>query len=177
MIDLGTQVRTYKGQEKKLRQVLIGWELPSEKMNDGRSMSVAKFYTFSASKKGHLRADLESWRAKAYSDEEIAGVDLSKLIGQPAFLTITVNESDGRTYTNVDTVSKPPKGTTIPKMENAPQLLILTNEDFDKAAFEALSDGLKRIVEKSPEYQDLAAGREVGTHSDTSLDFDDEIPF
>lgn len=140
-------------------------------------MMVSKRYTFSSSKQGHLRADLESWRAKAYTDEEIAGVDITKLLGVPALLTITRQETNGKTYTNVDTVSKPMKGTSIPELHNEKVYLSLDPGEFKQSVYDGLSDYFKDTIAKSPEYQELKGGAPATTGQRVDEELDDEIQF
>lgn len=64
VIDLGTQETTFKGEVKHQHKILISWEIPDEKMKDGRPFTIGKRYTWSMSEKANLRNDLESWRGK-----------------------------------------------------------------------------------------------------------------
>src|SRR5262245_36378780 len=57
IVDLGTQDTTYKGEAKKARLLQISWEIPEERMDDGKPFSVAKRYTFSSNKKAIFRKD------------------------------------------------------------------------------------------------------------------------
>lgn len=180
IIDLGTQDVTFNGEAKKQHKIQVFWELPNSKMDDGRPMMVSKRYTFSSSSNGHLRKDLESWRAKAYTDEEIAGVDITKLLGVPALLTITNEEKNGKTYTNVETVSKLMKGTAVPDRHNPTAYLALDPGQFDQAVFDGLSDFFKDMIRKSPEYQEVIGGavQQAGGGQQSSEEFlDDNLPF
>jgi hypothetical protein len=178
ILDLGTQPENFQGQEKMMHKILLNWEIPEEKTADGKAMMVGKKYTFSSGKNAHLRADLESWRAKAFSDEEIEKFDIQVLIGQPAMLTIVESTSkQGRTFSNVDTVSKIPKGIDVPKVtENPKQILILTPNEFNQQVYDGLSDNLKGMISRSPEFQELKGGK-PRANSQVDPELDDEIPF
>lgn len=97
--DIGTQVSEYQGKVITHKQVIISWEL-SEKMtqgeNQGKPFMVSKYYTLSLNEKSNLRKDLESWRGKAFTEQELEGFDLEKLIGANCFLNVTATESDKR---------------------------------------------------------------------------------
>lgn len=79
VIDLGTQASDFGPKHK----VLIGWELPEVQRTFGERTEPAivhKFYTASLAEKSNLRRDLELWRGRAFTDAELRGLDLSRLI-------------------------------------------------------------------------------------------------
>jgi hypothetical protein len=161
---------------------MIGFELINEMMEarDGKPAMpfvVNSRYTLSGFANSQLRKAMEGWRAKAYTDDEFAAVDFTKVVGVPAMLSLS--ESKDEKYTNITAISKLPTGTPVKPLVNPKQVLILTPEEFDKAVFESLSDGLKKVIEASPEYQAIKSGRPLDKalnelHGD---DLNDEIPF
>jgi hypothetical protein len=157
VIDLGTQQTTYKGETKRAHKVLIAWEMPTARMSDGRPFIVSQRYTYSGHKKAVLRQHLESWRGKRYTDEEIAGVDLVRLLGKPCFLTIVHDESHETVYANVVGISPLPKNMAVGKPENP--LVCLDLAAFDPAVFDGLSERLKATIQKSPEYHEAITGK------------------
>jgi hypothetical protein len=42
IIDLGTQKTTYNGETKTAHKLMISWELPQERMDDGRPFAISK---------------------------------------------------------------------------------------------------------------------------------------
>lgn len=174
VLDLGTQKVTWNGEVKLQHKLMIGWEMINELMEDGRPFVVARWYTLSGFANSTLRKDIETWAAKKYTDDEFAGLDLTKLVGIPAMLTLSEEVKDGRTNVNVSAVSKLPKGTEIKPLVNPKQVLILDNEQFDKQVFEALSDNLKKKIEASPEYQAIKSGRPVEKFNELE---GDQLPF
>ena len=155
MIDLGTQTGEYKGEKTVRRQVLISWELPNELMPDGefkgKPFSVSKFYTQSLNEKASLRKDLENWRGKAFSADELQGFDAKNILGKGCMVSITLSESG---KSKVSGVMALPKGTQVPPQVNPSVLFSL--EEFDKKVFDGISEGIKKIIMLSPEYQKLA---------------------
>jgi hypothetical protein len=154
VIDLGTQESTFyksaAGEPKRAHKVLIAWELPDERGVDGRPLMIARRYTFSAHKNSALRAHLDGWRGKAFSDEEIAGYDLKGLLGKGCLLSI-VHTADGEDkYANVNMVAKLPKGMTAPAPENV--CVYFTLDPFAPAVYATLSAKLQETIAKSPEY-------------------------
>lgn len=176
VLDLGTQKSTFNGEVKQQRKILLGFELINELMDDGRPFTVQSRYTLSGFKNATLRKHMESWRAKAYSDDEFAQFDITKTVGVPAMLVLT--QSDDEKYVNITGISLPPKGTQLKPLVNDKQVLILSNEEFDPKTFEKLTDNLKKTIEASPEYRAIKAGRPVERINELEGDsFDDEIPF
>lgn len=80
---------------------------------------IAERFTVSMNEKARLRQFLGSWRGKAYSDEEAReGAPLHKLVGVPALIQIGHNQGgNGKTYANILSIMKAPKGTTLPVEE------------------------------------------------------------
>jgi hypothetical protein len=77
---------------------------------NGKPFSCSKKYTASLNEKATLRHDLESWRGRAFTQEELKGFDLEKVIGVNAQVMVMHNTKDGKTYANVATVTPLGKG-------------------------------------------------------------------
>jgi hypothetical protein len=58
----------------------------------GKPFMVSKFYTLSLNEKASLRKDLQSWRGKPFTEEELKGFDVEKLIGANCLLNIVEYE-------------------------------------------------------------------------------------
>lgn len=180
-IDLGTQQTEYQGQKKLARKVVISWELGEELMEDGKPFVISKRYTWSMHEKSTLRADLEGWRGKAFEPSDFGddGFDTRKLLGVPCVLTITHDTNNGKTYANVMSVGKIMKGLQPKPLVNEQTYLSLEPGEFDKAVFEKLSDGLKKVIMASPEYAELIGKKPAPAPADSYAghDPDDDIPF
>lgn len=170
LIDLGTQTGEYQGKQTVRRQVIIGWEI-DEPMSDGRPFAVTKFYTASLSEKATLRHDLESWRGRAFTEDELGGFDLHAILSKPCMLTLTRTDKN---KTKVTAVSKLPKGMPAMKPVNPP--LYFSLDDFDAEVFASLSDGIKRMIMQSPEYQEVMRGGTAASNGGADGD-SDSIPF
>lgn len=185
VIDLGTQDTTYLGQAKKTHQILLSWELPNERMSDGRPFSISKKYTYSSSPKSHLRKDLESWRGKKFEDWEFGTFDIGVLVGIGCMLNVVYSEKGENTYANIAAIMRLPKGTATPPLTNAGACFSLSDRPFNRSLYEALSDRMRDLIAKSPEYRAAVEGRNPndepaaseGDYGAVRSDFDDEIPF
>jgi hypothetical protein len=91
---LGLQ-ETQFGPKEQLR---IQWELEL-KQDDGKPWIVGKTFTSSLSKKAKLRATLESWRGKSFTDEEARqDLNATKFVGVGCRIDIMHKENNGKTF-------------------------------------------------------------------------------
>lgn len=179
IIDIGTHHGEYQGVPNVRNQVIVQWELPNETMQfDGeeKPLIVSKFYTNSLSEKATLRKDLESWRARPFSPEELNKFDLMKILDAPCILSV-VHTEKGKA--KVVGVSGLPKGMQCPEAHNEVDAFWL--DEWDQDDFENLSKGFQKLIMESDEYQAMntppgqrAAQAESSRRAD---DFDDDIPF
>jgi hypothetical protein len=177
IIDLGTQTGEYQGTPTIRRQVVLGWELPTELIPEGeykgQPFLVTKFYTASLNEKATLRHDLENWRTKPFTEEELGGFDLANILGKPCLVTITLTENGKSKVTGV---TSPPRGTKVPEQFNPSLNFSLEPGEFDPSVYESLSDWFKDTIAASPEFA-LATGG-VPTQDYKDVDFGtDDIPF
>lgn len=175
VIDIGTQKGEYQGQATMKRQCIIGWELPTELMETGdyagKPFTVSKFYTASLSEKANLRKDLANWRGRDFTEQELAGFDSKNIIGKPCMVSIIHNE---KAKARVAGVMAIPKGLTVPEQVN--DSVFFSLDEFDQAVFDSLSDGYKKLIMASPEYQHVTSqNQNVGGGSFSDMESD--IPF
>ena len=182
VIDLGTQIIEFQGDTKYQRKVQLGWELYGEDeqgahltTDDGQPMSISKRYTLSLSEKSKLRPDLEAWRGRPFSEEELKGFDLHALLGAPCLLNITHTEKGNKTYSNVASITPLPKAMRdlLPQMINKHRIYTIT--DGKNEVFESFYDKLKETIEGCMEWQ----GNPVESVKKASFadDFSSDIPF
>ncbi len=181
LVDLGTQQGDYQGTITHKNQVLIMWELPNEMMeteNGPKPFIVSKFYTNSLHEKANLRHDLTTWRGRDFTEEEGARFDLQSILGHACLLSI-VPKGNGKEGVKVAGVMKLPKGQETPPAVNPPRAFWL--DEFDNAAFDELSDGIKKIIVKSPEYQEAIGAKPARSQPSSKGgsfdDLDSDIPF
>ncbi len=172
VVDLGTQKTSYQGETKYERQIRVIWEVPGERMSDGRPMAISKTYKGSLNEKARFRKDIEAWRNKRMTDGEIKTFHPRLLLGRVAMISVIHTNKGDRTYANVNAVTPMLKGLEVSEQENPS--LILDLDEFDPVVFEKLPKYLKAKIEQSPEYLEIASG--VGDKTGQP-DPDDEIPF
>ena len=116
--DVGKQKTEYNGEIKIKHKVVFRWEINEEITQEGeykgKKKCINKFYTYSFHPKAQLRNDVESWIG-SLGDAVYTGFDLELLVGQSCMLNVIHNTSNGKTYANVSSISKLPKG--LPSFE------------------------------------------------------------
>ncbi len=176
IIDMGTQTSEYMGESKDLHKVRVTWELPEEKAvfkeeNGEQPFVLSKDYTLSLYEKANLRKDLESWRGKQFTEQELMGFDISRLIGVPCLLSVVHKTTDkGKTFANISSVSSLAKGMKCPEQINPSVEYSINDKDND--VFRSFPEWLQKKIEEAHEWNNgttPAAGPED--------DDDSSIPF
>lgn len=171
VIDLGTQPTPFGDAHK----ISVTWELPNEQAvfsqeKGEQPFVIAKDYTLSLYEKANLRHDLESWRGRQFTDTELKGFDVAKLIGVPAMLSVVHKTTQkGKTYANVAGVSAMPKGMVCPPQINPS--VEYSIRDGENDVFDSLPEWLQKKIKSAQEWNGNGAGSQA-------IDEDlDEIPF
>lgn len=158
MIQIGTVESEYLGEKKTLHKVMIDFELPLETavFREGepeKPFVISKEYTLSFHEKSTLRSHLQSWRGKAFTDEEAAKFDITKLVGATCMLNVVHKAStDGtKTYANIASISPIPKGLTCPEQVNPTR--ILAYDSWNQDVFMSLPEWLADKISATPEYK------------------------
>lgn len=115
VVDMGDLEVKWNGQSKKQHKIRIVWQIDEAMAEDGRRFIVQKRYTASLHEKSNLRKELEAWRGRAFTDDELKAFDLEKLIGVNCFLNVVHTAKEGKTYANVASIMPLKKG--MEKME------------------------------------------------------------
>lgn len=159
VIDLGTQEETYEGETKLLPKLCIYWELHGEDdegnplmTDDGNAMVIWQEFTRSLGKKAKLRATLESWRGRPFSDDELKGFDVSKLLGAYCMVNITHKTSgQGKTYANVSSLTPLPSALRNAKPEPYYENVMFDLDNFDDKVFATFHQKLQERINGSME--------------------------
>jgi hypothetical protein len=192
VIDLGTRETSFQGDDPyKRREVLLQWELvgldAEERRDDGKPWIVSKTYTLSLSQKANLRKDLESWRGRPFTADELKAFELLDLEGIPGHLNIVhVKSKDGqKTYANVAGLAPLKKNQKFTHPTTNSLTFEFTNKDgelLDNRALdhqlEGMPEWIASKIRESDEYQDSLRGLTGRVPTGAAVaDDDDEIPF
>lgn len=165
VMDVGTHERMYRDGAKIERRVRIMWEVPEEKMSDGRPFAVYREYKLSGHEKSNLRKDLDSWRGKKFTDEDFDKFDMKMLLGKGCMLQVVHNESNDRTYANIQSIACLPKGMKVDATENEHVYLSLDADEYDENVFANLHEKTQQYISESPEWKALHGKQTVSTAS------------
>ena len=90
--------------------VMLWWETEDIDPNTNKRYTVIGKFGKTLSPKGRLRPFLESWRGRKFTEAELAGFDLEKLVGANCQLQI-VHEigSTGQEWANIQAIIASPK--------------------------------------------------------------------
>lgn len=179
LIDLGLQTVKYDGDEYEKDKVRLQFEVHDETIEiDGeeKPMVIGKDYTKSLHEKSNLSKDLVSWRGKQFTDEELMGFNLKKVLGKPCQILVIHSTSNGKTYANIDNIVPFPKGVQAPKPFND-----LVHYDMDAADGEdvlnTLPEWLQNKIRNSKSYARLHADYGDPTSDDFEPLNDSDMPF
>lgn len=175
VIDLGSQESSYEGKVKLQRKILLSWEL-AETRTDGSPFTISRRFGLSLHEHAALRAFLQAWRGRPFTDEELAGFDLRALIGAPCLLNIAHTSRNGRDYANILSISPLPKGMSAPELA-APAVLFDIDDPDAPDTLETLSEGLQNTITASPEWKARIASLDAAAAGAGAAGFDDDIPF
>ena len=185
IIDIGTQTTEWMGKKKMQRKIIAMFELHGEDNDgqplqtaEGKPLIVSKRYTLSLDEKATLRKDLEAWRGKAFTQEELDGFNLEVLLGKCCMVSITHSTYDGKEYANIAGISQVPAALKkLGEPVGVNELLIFTLDPFDQDKFNKLSEGMQGVIKKSAEYRNTFEPNSAPVSSAPSELMDDDIPF
>ena len=157
LVDLGLQHN--EAWKSSSRKVLIGWEIVGETVNvngEAQPRIFSKTYTASLNEKAALRKDLNAWRGRPFTEEELRAFDLKSIVGAPCMLTIVHQTSqNGKTYANLASIGGIPKGFPKPALTVEPTIY-----DIDESApdvVNTLPAWMADIIKQSPSYAERVA--------------------
>jgi hypothetical protein len=188
IIDMGTQKTEFEGKVKLLPKVMIQFEVHGEDMDGnsivtgkGEPMSISKNYTLSLADKATLRKDLQTWRGKEFTQDELRGFELKNILGAWAMISVVRKAgNNGKEYTNIAGVMSVPsaiKKVGLPQHHN--DLKLFSIDEPDMQLFETFGNSIRAKIEASPEWQARKGGasKPAGFKGSGFDDMEDDIPF
>ena len=180
IVDLGTQQGEWEGKATYARKMIFYFELHGEDdkglplvNDDGKPLIVTKYYNASLGEKATLRKHLQTWLNLDFSKMP-EGFKVENILGKFAMINVTTYQKDGKTRASVEGLSAVPAIVVKHGLpEGVNEISIFDLNKFDSAKFDALSDGIKKMIISSPEYRALTQQPES---SSDDLGNDD-IPF
>lgn len=155
LIDLGIQVSEQFG--TKSRKMIVQWIIAGETIDvNGEQLprSMHKQYGFSIGSKSNLRKDLEAWRGRAFTDEELNGFDLKNILNVPCQMQIITKERVGKSdVNNISGIMSLPKGNNVDKL-NEEDLTFFDIEDTSTYKnFERIPKWVQEVIKQAENYE------------------------
>lgn len=196
VIDLGTQEQEWEGVKSNKRQLMLGCELHGDSVDSDASgymtdelgqidpakpFLVSAWLTASFHEEATLRKYMESWRGAPYTEQQIAefeadGFDWALMLGVPCMVKMGLNKKG---KVKIQGINRLQKNLTAPVPVNKP--IAFSLDEYDQAAFDALPQGIRDIIMKSPEWKELNGAPTTLAAAAKAINegapFDDEIPF
>ena len=153
LVDLGDQYSEKFG--KTSRKILIGWELPGEKLDNGETRRLSNTYTASLNSKGNLRKDLISWRGRDFTPDELANFDLRNIVNAPCMLNVIHKiGTDGVERAVIAGIMKLPKGMPPAAPTTDPVIFDLDAPDA-MTRIESLPGWIQTRIKDSETWKDM----------------------
>lgn len=188
--DVGTQYS--EKFDTSHRKLVVQWELPElsplEVERDGVKEKLprclSRRFTMSLNEKANLRHMLESWRGRKFTEAELAGFDVAKLLGVACQLQVMHESKGDRMYANIANVLPAPRGA---KLKAQTPLVMFSVADLKEAKLpDNLPEWIGKLVMESREWERLGnrarngaavpAGKAAEEPAATDTG-DDDVPF
>ena len=185
IVDLGTQKSEYQGKVNNLPKVMLQFEVHGNDddgkplvTSKGEPMSISKNFTLSLAEKATLRKDLQTWRGKPFTPDELKGFQIDNVLGAWAMIAITKElGNNGKEYTNIANINKVLKEmkANLPEGHNKCATFYIENPDMD--LFDTFSENLRAKIEQSPEWKRRSNTVQTPSAKSGFDDMDNDIPF
>lgn len=185
IVDLGLQ--NNEKFNKTQRKFMMIWTILNETIEvNGEQLprQLSKEYSFSLHEKSTLRKDLQAWRGKAFTEEELRGFDILNVINVPCQLQILLEERNGKTYNNIASIMALPKGTQVEQLDNTYHFDIENMETWSN--WTKIPQWIRDRIKKAENYQtsgleEYVSGIQEETsqeiENDMSITPEDDLPF
>lgn len=114
LIDCGVQHN--EKYNKDQRKFMIIWTIMDEMITIGEKeypRTLNKDYTWGLGEKSNTRKDLESWRGQAFTEEELKGFELVKIMNKGCQLNVIKATKNDKTYATIQAIMPLAKGMKV----------------------------------------------------------------
>jgi len=152
VVDIGTHTETWDGKDLTRSQLILMFDFPTETIeingeHKPRCMSLK--LTKSTHKQAKLLRHLISWRGRGFTADELNDFSLTKLLGVSAMVNVIQKTVNGKAYSNISTICKPPKGMAMPTSDRKIYFDMADAETY--GAIEELPDWIVKEINTSAE--------------------------
>lgn len=163
MIDLGGQKSLLDNNIR--RKFMMVWNIVGEFVEVNKEQLprvMSKEYTLSLNEKSNLRKDLQAWRGQAFTEDELQGFDILKIMNKPCQLQIINEEKNGKTYNNISAIMAMPKGMTVELLDET--TVFITNNAETWKNWEKIPKWIQDKIKKSEGYENSDLKKYVDDH-------------
>ncbi len=184
IVDLGLQ--TSEKFQKTQRKFMMIWNIKDEEVEvNGEKLprTITKEYSFSLNEKSTLRKDLQAWRGKMFTEEELQGFNLLNILNKACQLQIILEEKNGKQYNNIAGIMSLPKGTVIEPLLNTYHFDI--EDESTYMNWMSIPTWIQEKIKKADNYVGSNLEKFVleyennvkEVNSNTEFDTEDDLPF
>ena len=184
IVDLGLQ--TSEKFQKTQRKFMMIWNIKDEEVEvNGEKLprTITKEYSFSLNEKSTLRKDLQAWRGKMFTEEELQGFNLLNILNKACQLQIILEEKNGKQYNNIAGIMSLPKGTVIEPLSNTYYFDI--EDESTYMNWMSIPIWIQEKIKKADNYMGSNLEKFVleyennvkEVNSNTEFDTEDDLPF
>lgn len=183
IVDLGLQKN--EKFDKTQRKFVMIWTILNETIEvNGEQLprQLSKEYSFSLHEKSTLRKDLQAWRGKAFTEEELRGFNILNVLNVPCQLQVLLEEKNGKSYNNIASIMALPKGTEVDRLDNTYYFDIETTDSWKNWTKipQWIQDRIKKAINyKNSGLEEYVAGiKEDNEETETEMFAPiDDLPF
>jgi hypothetical protein len=177
VVDLGMHENKYNT-AKPQHKVALFWTIPAELREDETPFVVHEIYTATLNKSqtgvpSKLRACLDSWRGKAFTEDELKGFDLMNVLTKPCFVNITHDEREGKVYAKLASVTAMIRNTPIPELPEGTPFYSFDADNPTMEDFNLLPEWVQNMIRKAQNWDDIFGK----LNANSSIADDAELPF
>ncbi len=162
-------------------KVLLAWEIPDEIIintatKEEKPMLISKEFSLSLSKKANLRRDLEGWRGREFTADELKGFQVENVLDKTCMLNVIHKTSaGGNVYAVITGISALPKGVTCkPRVHD---MIHFEVEDGKSCpTWVKIPPFIQKKIEQCEEWVHPAAAEPAEPEQETIQD-SDSVPF
>jgi len=153
IIDLGIQTSEKYGTTQR-RFVMI-WDILGEEIEINKEKyprTITKEYSFSLGEKSNLKKDLQAWRNKPFTQEELEKFDLLNILNKSCQLQILLEEKNGKLNNNIAGIMSLPKGTAITELNKKYHFDITNRETWSN--WGRIPKWIQEKIKKADNYEE-----------------------
>jgi len=174
LYDVGTIHSDLFGRDA--RKVILQFEFPELPPLDSGPRIMSRQFTMSLNAKAKLRAFLETWRGRKFTEQELAGFDLEKLLGEPCQAQVMHSvKEDGRTSANITTAIPAPKG--VRPVASIKPYLFTVDALTAPVLPDSMQEWIKELVKTSAQWRALTESPKRAPAAAPPTDPDDDDVF